>query len=327
VQIIVVDPRLKRAVTLRLTRWFWLAASALLLAVALGGGGLFAAAFKAAYDIKLPIVHEIAAALMRDEVERNEQYMRDNVNAMALRLGEMQAQLMRLDALGDRLTRLSGVRIDGLELTRGAPGRGGADTGGRPLSLDELKIELQRVARGVDRRADLMGEMETELIAARARRTLLPENTPVPEGFVGSGYGQRTDPFTGKLAQHDGVDFAAPKGTPIFAAAGGVVSAVEFNSSYGNNVMIDHDTHLSTLYAHASRILVKTGDIVRKGQKIAEVGNTGRATGPHLHFEVHVDKQPRNPAQFLAANAADAADTVALASRAKPAPAATRKKK
>jgi len=132
------------------------------------------------------------------------------------------------------------------------------------------------------------------------RRALLPQNTPITEGFVGSSYGMRTDPFTGQLAMHAGVDFAAPVGTPIYAAAGGVVASAETHSVFGNMVSIDHGNQLSTLYAHASRLVVKAGDIVKKGQKIAEVGTTGRSTGPHLHFEVHVKGQAQNPSRFLA---------------------------
>jgi murein DD-endopeptidase MepM/ murein hydrolase activator NlpD len=99
---------------------------------------------------------------------------------------------------------------------------------------------------------------------------------------------------------HAGVDFGAPVGTPIYAAAGGVVASAESHPVFGNLVEVDHGNDLSTLYAHASRLHVKPGDIVRKGQKIAEVGSTGRSTGPHLHFEVHVKGQPQNPSRFLA---------------------------
>jgi murein DD-endopeptidase MepM/ murein hydrolase activator NlpD len=145
-----------------------------------------------------------------------------------------------------------------------------------------------------------MNVIESELVDAQVRRALLPQNTPVTEGFVGSGFGMRTDPFTGQVSMHSGVDFAAPIGTPIFAAAGGVVTSAEVHPAYGKTVVIDHGNELSTLYAHASRFDVKPGDIVRRGQKIAEVGNTGRSTGPHLHFEVHMKGQPQNPSRFLA---------------------------
>jgi murein DD-endopeptidase MepM/ murein hydrolase activator NlpD len=122
----------------------------------------------------------------------------------------------------------------------------------------------------------------------------------VSQGFVGSGYGMRFDPFTGQQSMHAGLDFPAPVGTPILAAAGGVVVVAEPNPDFGNMIEIDHGKGLATMYAHTSRMLVKNGDIVRKGQRIAEVGTTGRSTGPHLHFEVHVNGVPQNPAKYLA---------------------------
>jgi murein DD-endopeptidase MepM/ murein hydrolase activator NlpD len=266
--------------------------------------GLYAATFKAAGEFRVPFVQDLAASLMRDEAARNDQFVRDNVTAMARKLGEMQAQLMRLDALGERVSRLAGIRPEEFNF-RELPGRGGAETGGRAFTIDELKTELDRVARGVEHRADFMDVIESELMSARVRRTLLPENTPVAEGFVGSSYGMRTDPLTGQLTMHAGVDFAAPIGTPIFAAAGGVVTGAEYHPMFGNTVAVDHGNRLSTLYAHASRLSVKAGDIVRKGQKLGEVGTTGRSTGPHLHFEVHVNGTPQNPARFLANQSKD----------------------
>jgi hypothetical protein len=164
---------------------------------------------------------------------------------------------------------------------------------------------MGRTASTVESRSDYMDVAESELMAAQVRRALLPQNTPVTTGFIGSGYGMRLDPFTGKMAMHAGIDFAAPVGTPIYAAAGGVETASEVHPEYGNMVEIDHGNGLSTLYGHASRLLVKAGDIVRRGQKVAEIGTTGRSTGPHVHFEVHVNGVPQNPARFLASQRSD----------------------
>ncbi len=299
-QIILVDRRLKQARTVTLTRRaVALAAGGLLLALVVAVVGLSLATVRISTEFRVPFVHELLQLTLRDEVERKDQFVRDNVATMARKLGEMQAQLMRLDALGERVSKMSGIRPEEFNFKE-LPGRGGSDGAGRALTLEELEQELQRISRGVGVRADFMDVVESELISAQVRRALLPQNTPVAEGFIGSGFGMRTDPFTGQLAMHAGVDFAAPVGTPIFAAAGGVVSNAEFHPVFGNVVEVDHGSGLSTLYAHASRIVVKPGDIVRKGQKIAEVGSTGRSTGPHLHFEVHVNGQPQNPARFLA---------------------------
>jgi len=301
VQIIFVDRRLARARTIDVSPHLIVAAaSGFVLAIVLAVAGLYAVTFRLGAEFRIPLIRDLIGFVMRDEVARNEQFVRDNVSALARRMGEMQAQLMRLDALGERIAKIAGIRPEEFNF-RELPGRGGsAPVNGRTMSLDELNTEMERIAKGVSNRQDYMDVIQSELMAAQVRRALLPQNTPVMEGFVGSGYGMRSDPFNGQLAMHAGVDFAAPIGTPIFAAAGGVVSSAEQHPVYGNAVTIDHGNDLSTLYAHASKLAVKVGDIVKRGQKVAEVGTTGRSTGPHLHFEVHVKGQPQNPAKFLA---------------------------
>jgi murein DD-endopeptidase MepM/ murein hydrolase activator NlpD len=267
--------------------------------------GLYAVTFRVAAALEIPYVRDLASSLMRGEIERNEQFMRDNVSAMARRLGEMQAQLMRLDALGERVAKLAGIHPEEFNF-RDLPGRGGIESAdARPLSMGELSDQVERVAKGVESRADYLDVVESELLSAQVRTALLPQNTPVPAGFVGSGFGPRLDPFSGQMAMHAGLDFAAPVGTPILAAAGGVVSAAEHNPAYGNMVAIDHGNGLQTVYAHASKVEVRAGEIVRKGQQIAQVGSTGRSTGSHLHFEVHVNGAPQNPARFLSRQSAD----------------------
>lgn len=305
-QIIVVDKRLSRARTVTLSpRMFAAAVSGLTVAVLLSVVGLYAVTFRVATAFEIPYIRDLASSLMRNEIERNEQFMRDNVNAMARRLGEMQAQLMRLDALGERVAKLAGIRPEEFNF-RDLPGRGGMESkDARPLSMEELGGQVERVARGVESRADYLDVVESELLSAQVRTALLPQNTPVTEGFVGSGFGSRLDPFSGQMSMHAGLDFAAPVGTPIMAAAGGVVSAAEYNPAYGNMVVIDHGNGLQTLYAHASKLEVRLGEIVRKGQQVARVGSTGRSTGSHLHFEVHVNGVPQNPARFLGRQSGD----------------------
>lgn len=305
-QIIVVDKRLTRARTLTLSpRMFAIAVAGLCVAVLLSVIGLYAVTFRVAATLEIPYVRDLASSLLRDEIERNEQFVRDNVTAMAKRLGEMQAQLMRLDALGERVAKLAGIRPEEFNF-RDLPGLGGAEPrDARPLTMDQLSDQVDRVARGVESRADYLDVVESELLSAQVRSALLPQNTPVMAGFIGSGFGSRVDPFSGQMSMHAGLDFAAPVGTPILAAAGGVVSAAEVNAAFGNMLVIDHGNGLQTLYAHASRLDVRAGEIVRKGQQIGRVGSTGRSTGSHLHFEVHVNGRPQNPAHFLSRQRAD----------------------
>jgi murein DD-endopeptidase MepM/ murein hydrolase activator NlpD len=301
VQLIFVDRRLARARTINLSRatLVWGSLGFLLL-VAITVATLYVVTFRMAAQRDMPLVKQLVTAVMRDRLAQDEQYLRDNVSSLARMVGEMQARMMRLDALGERVSKLAGIRPEEFNF-REVPGLGGAEPGvSRPLTLAELQVHAHSVGKGLDERTDFMNVVESELVANAARSALLPRNTPVVEGFVGSGFGMRTDPFTGEYTMHAGIDFAAPVGTPVFAAAGGVVASAEPHPQFGNAVTIDHGNGLSTLYAHASRLMVKAGDIVRKGQQIALVGTTGRSTGPHLHFEVHVNGAPQNPARYLA---------------------------
>ena len=137
----------------------------------------------------------------------------------------------------------------------------------------------------------------------KVRSRLLPTIQPVNVSYSSSSYGWRIDPFTGQSAFHEGIDFPAAVGTPIVAAAGGVVIVAEFHPQFGNMLEIDHGNDLVTRYAHCSRLLAKVGDIVRRGQHVADIGTTGRSTGAHLHFEVLLKGAPQNPNKFLQAGA------------------------
>ena len=300
-QLILVDRRLARARTMNLSpaMLVW-GALGLLVVISFAVLTLYVITFRLAAQRDLPLVKQLVSVVMRDRLAQDEQYLRDNVSSMAKMVGEMQARLMRLDALGERVSKLAGIRPEEFSF-REIPGMGGPEpVASRPLSLAELQAQVHNTANGLDARTDFMNVVESELVSNAARTALLPRDTPLGEGFVGSGFGMRTDPFTGEYTMHSGVDFAAPTGTPIYAAAGGVVESAERHPEYGNLVKIDHGNGLATWYAHTSKFIVKVGDIVRKGQQIALVGATGRATGPHLHFEVRVNGAPQNPLKYLA---------------------------
>lgn len=183
------------------------------------------------------------------------------------------------------------------------------------LSMQEFQVLLDRMARDVEHRTDYMNVVETTLISQKVKARLLPTVHPVNVSYNASGFGRRLDPFSGRSAFHEGIDFPAAVGTPIVAAAGGVVIAAEYHHQFGNMVEIDHGNNIVTRYAHASKLHAKLGDIVRRGQRIADIGSTGRSTGPHLHFEVLVKGVQQNPHKFLSAGAGQSADTVLAASR------------
>jgi murein DD-endopeptidase MepM/ murein hydrolase activator NlpD len=247
-----------------------------------------------------PYLRSILSTLQAQENEKMRSYLRESLNAMAAKMGQMQAQLLRLDALGERLSKAAGIKPQEFMLDR-PPARGGADSAMpmHQLSMEELGAELDKLARQIENRTDAMGVLQTTLTEAHAKQQFVPTSRPVEAGYYSSNYGWRIDPFTGLNAFHEGIDFMAEEGTIIQAAAGGVVVFAGQHPQYGNMIEIDHGNDLVTRYAHASKLLVKVGDVVLRGSKIAEVGNTGRSTGAHLHFEVRQRGASQNPTRFL----------------------------
>jgi murein DD-endopeptidase MepM/ murein hydrolase activator NlpD len=245
-----------------------------------------------------PVIGTLVKLVVKDEFEQRDRFMRENLDAMARKLGEMQAKLVQLEALGDRVSGLAGINAADI---RGAAAQGGALVSGKSLSMEELQATLAELEKLTGHNVDLMTVVESHLFDQRIRKMMVPTQQPVPAGHVGSAFGWRIDPFTGRSALHTGLDFQADAGSPILAAAGGVVVTQEYHPAYGNMVEIDHGNDLITRYAHASKAWVKKGDLVKRGQKIADVGSTGRSTGPHLHFEVMVQGVPQDPQKFLAA--------------------------
>jgi len=309
-QIIVLHPRFS-AKTVTLTTRHLLAIVALFFgAVAAAAFFLYCLMLSHGDSLPLPFVPQALAASGQDEVGRKDRYVRENLNAMAIKLGEMQAQLMRLDALGERVQGLAGVKPEEFNFKQKPP-RGGLDPGSlkRPgasheLSMQEFQQTLDALAKDLEHRADYLNVVESALMAEKIKFKLLPTIKPVNTSYNASSFGWRLDPFTGRSAFHEGVDFAAPTGTPILAAAGGVVIASEYHHQYGNMLEIDHGNQLVTRYAHASRLYAQVGDIVKRGQHVADIGSTGRSTGAHLHFEVLVKGMQQDPHKFLMAGAA-----------------------
>lgn len=315
--IILVSDRLATARTLTITPRV-LAAMVLVFFVL-----VFATSFAFSWlslHFRLPFVQQMIVAVQQHEAQKTQEFVRDNLDAMAARLGQMQAQLLRLDSLGERLSTLAGVRGGERPTERSGarsgdapvdrPAGDGATAGGGsggPLrfpegglrSVAELQRELDRLALHVEFRGDALSALEARLMDERLKRSMLPTVLPIEANYIGSSFGTRIDPIAGIRAMHEGIDFVADIGTPVSAAASGVVVTVEQHPEYGHLVEIDHGNDFSTRYAHLSRTLVRPGQVVKRGQQIAASGNSGRSTGPHLHFEVRYRGVPQNPARFL----------------------------
>ena len=238
-----------------------------------------------------PVVSQLVKLVVHDESAQRDKIMRENLDAMAAKVGDMQARMVKIEAMGDRVSGMAGLKPDDLSgLARGkGDGSGGPFVPMTRPSFAELDGALKALGEAAGQQGDVLTLTESRLLESRLKTLMIPSSRPI-DVAVGSGFGFRADPFTGRGALHTGLDFPSPIGTEIHAAAGGVVRTAEMHPEYG----------LMTRYGHTSKILVKPGDLVTRGQVVADVGTTGRSTGPHLHFEVLVDGSPQDPQRFLA---------------------------
>jgi hypothetical protein len=308
-QILITHGSLARTRVLSFNRRQLAAALALLVVVLmLLSGTIYHAVFLKAAREGWPVVSQIVRLVVRDEFAQRDRFMRENLDAMAQKVGEMQAKLIKLEAMSERVSGLAGLKPEDVRqmLVQPSPkagGQGGPFVPAGALSMAELNRMVSSLDQSADQNTDVFTLVESRLFERRLASLMIPNSQPI-SGPVGSGFGFRSDPFTGRAALHTGLDFPAETGTSIMAAAGGVVRSTDFHPAYGNLLEIDHGNGLSTRYAHTSRILVKAGDLVRRGQRVAEVGTTGRSTGAHLHFEVLVEGVQQDPAKFLAGKGA-----------------------
>jgi murein DD-endopeptidase MepM/ murein hydrolase activator NlpD len=300
--IILVSNRLATAKSISLgARHLVLGLALLAATVVVLSSSMFYVVFRHAVEIKLPLVQNLLLSAQEQQTQNTKDFMRENLNAMAVRLGQMQAQLVRLDALGERLSALAGIKPQEFRMNE-PPGRGGALPTSIPvqnLSVIELTSQLDALSRHVENRYDYMGILENRLFDARVKKKLMPTIRPVDVDWNASSFGWRIDPITGQNAMHEGIDFLVDTGTPVHAAAGGLVTVAQFHPQYGYVIDIDHGNDFTTRYAHNSKLLVKAGDLVQRGAIIAESGSTGRSTGPHVHFEVRYKGVAQNPNRFL----------------------------
>ncbi len=302
--IIITDAWLARSQALHLNGWKLIGATLLASVVLmLGSVVTYHWIFLEGVRQGWPGFAPVARMLAHDGTQSKDLYMRENLDALARKLGEMQARLVQIDSLGERLGGLTGLKPQDVG-PNPLPGSGGILVNARSLTMAELQGELAALDQRSSSKIDWLTAVESRLFDLKIQNSMVPTEEPVKGGRIGSPFGYRIDPITGHSALHTGLDFPSDTGTPILAAAGGVVVVQEFHSAYGNMIEIDHGNDLITRYAHASAVMVKKGDIVKRGQLVAKVGTTGRSTGPHLHFEVLASGVPQDPRLFLSAGEA-----------------------
>jgi murein DD-endopeptidase MepM/ murein hydrolase activator NlpD len=223
-----------------------------------------------------------------------------SVNALAARLAELQAASTRLDALGGRLAQMGQLSLDEFDFSEPAPVGGPADFDSVvPASERELRSAIGELGDKLRRQSGQLDALRFLMVNRKLERELTPAGWPVRKGWISSRFGERNDPFTGERSQHLGLDFAGTRGTEVLSVASGVVIWAASRSAYGNTVEVDHGNGYRTRYAHNQELVVKAGDRVNAGQVIARMGSTGRASAPHVHFEVLKDGKRINPSRFV----------------------------
>lgn len=271
-----------------------------LVATVLLFGGAFLAGVRWSGYVQ-PATTSAGRAATASHIEPAQVQLNEQLEDLAARVGQVNAQILRLNALGKRLTEMA--HLDKGEFNFDSPpAQGGPEEftdepAEKADGLAEILVRLENQL--IDRERQLV-ILETFISARQLTQLAVPDGSPVPGAWISSTFGHRSDPFTGKVAFHSGIDFAAPTGAQARAVAPGVVTWAGNRAGYGQLVEINHGNGYVTRYAHNSRVLVKTGDKVGKGQAVSRVGSTGRSTGPHLHFEVLKHGRAIDPRKFVA---------------------------
>lgn len=242
-------------------------------------------------------------ARQRSEIQAARAAAEDGVDALAVRLGRMHAHVIRLDALGQRLTQMADIESGEFDFDE-VPALGGPELplGGEQGESIDFIASLDQLSAQLENRERQLVVLENLLLNRNLQREVLPAGRPITTGWISSRYGVRNDPFSGQRAHHGGIDFAGRAGSPIVAVASGVVTHSGDRFGYGMMVEINHGNGYVTRYAHNDQNLVRVGDTVKKGQHIAMMGATGRATAPHVHFEVLQNGRMVNPLQYISDN-------------------------
>ena len=241
--------------------------------------------------------------LAREQIDTIRQENEDTLDAMAFRIAQMNARMIRLDALGRRLTEMADLEDGEFDFDE-PPAMGGPEepvSTGSNVAVPDVVEAMQALDMQLENREAQLGVLESVIANQNLKERVYPQGRPVNSGWISSYFGKRTDPFTGKPANHTGIDFAGKSGAEVVAVADGVVTWSSKRYGYGLMVEINHGNGYTTRYAHNSENLVAVGDEVKKGQIVAKMGKTGRATGPNLHFEVLRDGRRMNPVNFIRA--------------------------
>jgi len=237
----------------------------------------------------------------RSEVAQLKQTVQQRIDTLTMRVGQLQGRMLRLDALGQHF--IDSGLVAGSEFNFDQPAAVGGPASSQladdAFSTGELSAMITQMERQLEDRARQLRILDKLVSRQQLEEQQYVEGRPVTWGWVSSKYGYRSDPFNGRRAWHAGIDVAGRDGGDVISVAGGVVSFAGDRHGYGNLVEINHGDGLVTRYGHAKSLAVKVGDVVEKGQLIAQMGSTGRSTGPHVHFEVIRNGRTEDPEKYM----------------------------
>ncbi|MCC4609091.1 MULTISPECIES: M23 family metallopeptidase [Xanthomonas] len=270
----------------------------LVLGAVLGLGMLMGVGASTATGMVTNSALQAKVAQQQAELAQAQRASQAQVNALAARMGELQAQATRLNALGERLTEMGKLKDGEFDFDEPV-GVGGGDEPVSDMPVKELTETLGQVEQQFSASGQQLNVLASLMFDHQLEQNAVPSRMPIRNTYITSGFGGRADPFDGGSAFHKGVDFHANVGDPVMSVADGVVSYAGVRGGYGNVVEVDHGNGYVTRYAHNSRLVVKVGDLVRAGQQVARAGSSGRSTGAHVHFEVWADGRVVNPRKFL----------------------------
>lgn len=300
--VILLSKRNGRARQFNLTKPLTLGAVLAVTAVIVGG------AFTLGLQLGKGVHHELAlaettrfAALLaqqKQEIAGLKQQLQLRIDAMAMRIGEVNAHIIRLNALGKRLTEMADIDSREFDFDRSPPS-GGPEGEGVSAQIPDLSTMLAQLEQRADLRESQLAALENVILTRELKEEIHPEGRPVSTGYISSYFGERADPFDGLEKFHKGVDFAGNLGSDVVAVAAGVVTWAGERSGYGKLIEINHGDGYSTRYAHNQRTLVAVGQTVKRGESIALMGSTGHSTGPHVHFEVLHNGRQVDPLSFI----------------------------
>ena len=307
-KIILISSRVEKVRTLSLNSWAKGFLSVLLLGIPVAAGTMLGVKiadgrWELLFDNSISeMQHQLV--VQQEQVDAGRDQLGNSLSAMTLKLAQMRSRLVRLDALGEQLTQIASLEDGEFDFSV-APGLGGPDTVLIAETADAADVEqdlglmFARLDNALDSRESQLQILQSMLSDKKLKSERTVAGRPVLKGWMSSEYGMRTDPFHGKSRWHAGVDFAGRQGSDVIAVASGVVTWSSERSGYGNMVEINHSDGFVTRYAHNEVNVAKLGAIVKKGELIANMGSSGRSTGPHVHFEVFKNGRTVDPASYI----------------------------